>query len=411
MKILFFLPALSVGGLERLQITLANVLARDGHSVTVMTYGTENVLADELDDNVIFVYKEPKKHFGKKLPYIRHKFYDDGMWETRATPKQLHDYYIGDAKYDVEIGFFRGLSIKTIFGGCEKNFTTISAEKSVGTQKKINTDFREIVVHRSNGDTRHIAWVHTDFRRAVGYDFHFKSIDEVREAYASFDKVVCVSQEAKQGFIETIGDTGNLTVIYNMLPVKDIKRKAEEKAEVPTKREAFHVVLVGRLLDSAKGQKRLIHAVSRLHDEGNSISLVLVGGGTDEKLLRTEIQDRHADDYISMTGNQSNPYPYIKEADLLVCASYFEGYNLTVAEALIIGTPVLSTDCSGPNEILDGGKYGMIVENSEDGLYKGLKSLLENPEKLEEYRLKTADRKDFFDERKILKSLENAMET
>ena len=111
-----------------------------------------------------------------------------------------------------------------------------------------------------------------------------------------------------------------------------------------------------------------------------------------------------------MTGSQNNPYPYIKNADLLVCASYFEGYNLTVAEALILGVPVLSTDCTGPNEILDRGRYGMIVENSKEGLYRGLKELMDNPEKLDYYKRKAKERLGFFDEEKTIKQITDLFE-
>lgn len=381
-KVLFILPSLNVGGLERVQVTLANKLTESGYDVTVMTLGLGDELRTELDSRVHFVYKPLKPHpFMKQIPYFRHRFYDDGMWETRATPEQLHEYYIADEHYDVEIGFFRGLAVKIVSGGSE-----------------------------IRDGTMRIAWVHSDFRRAVGYKNNFKSMYDVYNAYASLDHVVCVSNEAKQGFKDVIGDTGNLITIYNMLPVESIKQKAKERPSVSVSKEQLHLVLVGRLLDSAKGQKRMIDVVSRLHDEGKSISLALVGGGGDERLLKDEIATNHAEGYITICGNQMNPYPFIKEADVLVCGSYFEGYNLTVAEALILGVPVLSTDCTGPNEILDYGKYGMVVENSEEGLYKGIKELYESPEKIDNLKRCAIERKHFFDEETLLHQIEEVLQ-
>ena len=87
-------------------------------------------------------------------------------------------------------------------------------------------------------------------------------------------------------------------------------------------------------------------------------------------------------------------------------ASLYEGYNLTVAEALLLDVPVLSTKCTGPCEILDGGRYGILVENSEEGLYQGIKDLLENPDKLVYYKERAKERKDFFDEEKIVAQIE-----
>ena len=406
-KILFVLPWLKMGGLERVQVNIANALAERGYDVTVMTLSPENDLKAELSDKVHYVYKPYKPHpIMHRIPYIRHKFYDDGMWETRASAEKLHKYYVGNEKYDVEIGFFRGLPIKIISGGVQKcksrrfkSNNDLSPEIGMHGEKKICTDFSTESVVR-------LAWVHTDFRKAVGYKNNFKNTQAVKNAYAKFDKVVCVSNEAKDGFKQIVGDTNNLTTIYNLLPIKQITAQADKEPETQIRKSAFNLVLVGRLLDSAKGQVRLVKVVSRLHNEGCDLSLTLVGGGADERKIKDEIANNAAENYIFMTGSQSNPYPYIKNSDLLVCASYFEGYNLTVAEALILGTPVLSTNCTGPNEILESGKYGMIVENSEDGLYSGIKDLLDNPEKMQYYKRKARERLDFFNEEKIVNQIE-----
>ena len=296
------------------------------------------------------------------------------MWETRATPRQLYEYYVGKEEFDVEIAFFRGLCVKIISGSTNQNAVRL-------------------------------AWVHNDFRRARGYQNNFRSINEVRDAYVRFDRVVCVSNEAKTGFIETIGDAGNLTTIYNMLPVEKIKSLAEEKLPQKYPRAKLHAVIVARLDDKTKGQLRLINAVTRLHAEGADISLSVVGSGKDHEKLKKTVKENNAEGYITLHGQQSNPYPFIKNADLLVCASYYEGFNLTVAEALILETPVLSAECTGPCEILDNGKYGMLVANSEEGLYNGLKEFVERPEKLAEYRQKAKARQAFFDENKTVKQI------
>jgi len=370
-KILFILPSLEVGGLQRVQITIANQLVIHGYDVTVMILDPIDDLKRELDSKINLIHKPYKDHIGDKIPYIRHKFYDSGMWETRASADKLHQYYIGNEKYDVEIAFFRGLALKIVSGCRDK-------------------------------DVKHLAWVHSDFRKTKSYMNNFKSLADVKKAYGKLDAVVCVSKEAQQGFVNSIGDTDNLKTIYNILPIDEIKHKAKEKPRVKIKKAALNLVLVGRLLDSVKGQKRLIGVVSKLHREGIDLSLTVVGGGPDENLLRQEIEIQDASNYIVMCGNEINPYPYIEQADMLICASYYEGYNLTVAEALILDTPVLSTDCTGPNEILDYGKYGMIVENSEEGLYKGIKKFTDNPKLLLEYKEKAIARKKFFDEKKIL---------
>lgn len=379
-KILFLLPSLATGGLERVQVTLANALAKSGHDVTVMALDPADDLRSDLDARVHYRHKPYKAHpIGSRLPYIRHKLYDDGMWETRASAKTLYEYYVGSEQFDVEIAFFRGLPIKIISGS-------------------------------TNQSSVKLAWVHSDFRLARGYKNNFVSLDAVRTAYASFDKIVCISEEAKRGFVETIGNTKNLAVIYDPLPIERIRSLGEEALATPTKKAAFHLVLVARLLDDTKGQCRLISVVKRLRDEGFDLSLSFVGGGPDEEKIRQAIEGAGLADFVTLTGSQKNPYPYIKEADLLVCASYFEGYNLTVAEALILGVPVLSTRCAGPVEILDSGKYGRIAENTDESLYENLKDLLCHPEELAVYRSLAKERIAFFDDAETAKKVETIFE-
>ncbi len=376
-KVLFVLPSLAIGGLEKVQVTIANALCKKGYDVTIMALNPENDFKEELDSMIHYIYKPYKSHkIMSRIPYIRHKFYDDGMWERRASPKTLYKYYVGEEKYDVEIGFFRGLSVKIISGS-------------------------------TNKESVKLAWVHNDFRKASGYMNNFNNMKEVYNAYSRYNKVVCVSKQAEEGFIKVVGDTYNLTTIYNMVPIREILELSLQQQLVETKKAKLNLVLVGRLLDSAKGQIRLIDVVSRLHNEGNDLSLTLVGDGPDRKIIEQEIELLKAKDYIYMVGSQSNPYPYIKMADLLICASYFEGYNLTVAEALVLDTPVLSTNCTGPNEILDNGKYGFIVDNSAEGLYNGVKKILQNQSILNDYKNRAKERLDFFNESKILNQIED----
>lgn len=370
-SVLFIIPWLAVGGLERMQVTLANALSRKGYSVTVMTLNPEDALRNELNKNVEFIYIPPKSHIGNHIPYIRHKFYDDGMWETRATPKQLYQYYVGNRKFDVEIGFFRGLSVKIISGS-------------------------------TNPDSVKLAWVHSDFKRCAGITNNFHDLEEVKKAYSEFDKIVCVSNQAKSGFEEIIGFSYKTTTIYNMLPVNDICRLSAESC--PIQKEKFCFLSVGHLVD-IKGYDRLFAVAKRLFDEGYAFDLWIVGEGTEREKLQKYIDDHHLTD-VKLLGQQSNPYCFMKQADLYVCSSRFEGYNLTVAEALICGCPVLSTECTGPTEILDEGRYGILVENNEKGLYNGMKSVLDNPRLLSEYRRKAQERLDFFNEDRIMNQIE-----
>ena len=373
-KILFVCQSLKIGGAERMQVTLANKLVEAGYDVTILIWLPIYTLQDDLDKRVHLIYKAPDEHLGNKIPYIRHKYYDDCMWEMRATPKQLYRYYVGNTDYDVEICFFHAIALDIIAGS-------------------------------TNPKSKKIAWVHHNVEER-GLE---RDLQKTKELYHQIGNIVCVSNSARDSFLKVFGDTGNVRVIYNMLPIDEITAKANEPTKQVFRKSGFHIVQVARF-DSLKGYQRLIETVVKLRQEEKELSLALVGAGEEKPHMLDMIQQTNAQDYIFVVDGETNPYCYIKEADLLVCASYTEGYNLSVAEALILGVPVLSTDCAGPSEILDYGRYGMLVENSEEGLYDGLKALYESPSLLEEYRQKAVQRQDFFDEDAILDQIIDVIE-
>lgn len=368
-KILFIVPSLQFGGLENAQINLANALVEYGYDVTVMTYGPEKDLLERLNRRVRYIYKPLKPHkFMKRIPYIRHKFYDDGMWETRASAKTLYGYYVGNEEYDVEIAYFRGLAIKIISGS-------------------------------TNTHSTKLAFVHSDFEKCVGITSNFRNMVDTVKAYSRFDRIVCVSEKVRESFNKIIGYSEKTITINNIIPIDNITLLSKEAIDI--KKNGFTVITVGHIIP-LKGHKRLIDAVERLHDEGFDISLWIVGDG----VCRGELEDYTKDyEYIRFLGMQSNPYKIISKADVYVCSSFYEGFPLTVCEAIICGTPVLSTECAGSSEILGNGEYGMITENSEDGLYEGIKKMLTDTSLLRKYREKLPDRISYFDKDSIVKKI------
>ena len=213
-KILFVLPSLCVGGLERMQVTIANLLVKKGFDVTILILLPDDTLKTELDARVKVIYKEPKPHpLMKKVPYLRYSRYDDGMWETRASAKKLYRYYVGGEKYDFEVGFFRGLPVKIISGS-------------------------------DNENAKKLAWVHTDFLKCRWWT-NFRSAKAAAKAYAKFDKILCVSNQAEKSFYQATGLAERVHTLYNMIPCESIAQKSEEA--IPQKKERTTLLSVENL--------------------------------------------------------------------------------------------------------------------------------------------------------------------
>lgn len=103
-----------------------------------------------------------------------------------------------------------------------------------------------------------------------------------------------------------------------------------------------------------------------------------MGNGPAESTLKTYVQQHSLTDDVVFAGMQENPYPYIKHASVLVLPSYQESFGLVLLEAMLLGTPVLTTDTTGGRNITQLGKYGTIVENSEAGIAEGILAHIAN---------------------------------
>lgn len=134
--------------------------------------------------------------------------------------------------------------------------------------------------------------------------------------------------------------------------------------------------------------------------------MLILGDGEKKKQLEEYIKENKLTNIVKLQGFVKNPYPYLKNSDLFICSSRAEGYSLVIAESLILNVPVISTKCSGPNELLDFGKYGMLVENDEDSLYLGLKNIIDDRNKLKELKKKSQKRSEIFNYKKTIERIE-----
>ena len=122
-----------------------------------------------------------------------------------------------------------------------------------------------------------------------------------------------------------------------------------------------------------------------------------MGVGEEQTKLESLIEELGVKDTFHLLGYKDNPYAYVSRSDIYVCSSLREGFSTATTEALVLGVPVVTTECSGMKEQLgENDEYGIVTENNEDALYEGLKKMLSSPELLAAYKEKAKIRgKDF----------------
>lgn len=219
-----------------------------------------------------------------------------------------------------------------------------------------------------------IAWIHTDF-----------SVVETDETvdismWMKFDYIIAVSEECKKAFINKYPILKKkVTVIENITSPDLIQALAAEKLENPMIYDnRFKIITVARL-SHAKGIDNAVRALKLLKERGyHNLAWYVVGYGGDEEMIRSLISDYKLQDNFYLLGKKINPYPYMKEADLYVQPSRYEGKAVTVSEAQILAKPVLITNYSTAKSQIMEGYDGMICELSIDGLADGIEELYHN---------------------------------
>ena len=268
------------------------------------------------------------------------------------------------------------------------------------------------LLSHSSSKAKKIAWIHTDLSDNpwpidIGV---YKSVEEEAATYMKMDRIVCVSHAVENKFHAKYGFEGKTCTIYNPIDIDDIKLEANKRTDngALKRKNCFHLVSIGRLVPQ-KGYDRLIACLKRLIDDGYPLCLTIIGEGQERNLLEHLIQENGMSGFVNLPGFMNNPYSLLSEANLFVCSSRAEGFSLVIAEAMVLGIPVISTLCSGPNELLGNGMYGVLVDNSEEGLYHGIKNIFDGKFDTKELILHAMSRISDFAPEKIVTRIDGLL--
>lgn len=341
-KVLFLIHDLMHGGAEKVLLNLVNNMNYEKFDVTVQTLFDVGVNKQFLSEKVH--YKTVfKKMFRGNTQYF--KLY---------SPETLYRKYIKD-DYDILVAYLEGSCTRVIAGCPDSGKVKIA--------------------------WRHFAENQKEFLQA------YRSMEEAKDIYRRFDKVVGVSQTVIDTFEELTQLRGISTVKYNTNETDKILKLCEEEVTHPDFVEDDILKICGvAKVRPRKGFMRLAQAHKRLQEEGYKYRIYILGEGEEQAKIQQFLENNHLEDSFIFLGYDTNPYKYVARCDWFICPSFEEGFSTAATEALVVGTPVVTTLCSGMKEMLgENDEYGIIVENSSEGVYEGMKKILDHPELLEHY--------------------------
>lgn len=363
-KILFLIPNLKHGGAEKVLVNLVNNLNQDKYEITVQTLFDEGVHRDSLKAHIRYI------------PGLKKSFPGNTTLMKLPQASFLWNWLVKE-HYDIAVSYLEGPTSR-ILSGC------------------------------TAPDTKRIAWLHIELESPEKAAIGFRNPREAEQAYNSFDGIVAVSQNVRECFLKHLNVTTPISVLYNTNETEQILEKCIEEPNDPAfaPKNQVSICSVAKLMKT-KGFDRLLNVHRRLLNEGLNHHIYILGIGEEKASLERQMQELGIEDSVTLLGFHQNPYKYVARCDLYVCSSHREGFSTAVTEALVVGTPVVSTNCSGAKELLgDDNEYGIVVENSEEGIYQGMKQMLSNPEMLAYYKKQAKLRGSFFSRTETVRAVE-----
>lgn len=362
-RILFVMSQFNMGGIEKELLCLFEQIDRSRYDVALCLTGRGGQLESALPDYVAVSHMEKN---------IRQ--------ETWKQVKQRHFWRLSKKLY-----YYLRLKVARSVGkdywAARMNANNNEAYDCVIAYDGL--DMAVIGLAEETNARKKVLWEHGPL---IGVDDYF--CEYSKRAAKRFNKVICVSKSLKKEFEEMYHlPEGKCSVIYNLINVPELLCKAEEPVTDMNPPTGKCLVTVGRL-HPQKGTEMIPKIAQMLVDAGFDIYWYLIGDG----ILRTKVEqmcrELQIEDRVILLGTKENPFPYIKNCDLYVQTSAWEGWCLTVQEARILCKPMVVTPLPVLQEQIESEKNGLIAESvTPEGIFKSIKRLLEQPQWQERFTM------------------------
>lgn len=218
------------------------------------------------------------------------------------------------------------------------------------------------------------AWVNVSYR-LEDKDKEFQS-----KYYDKYNKIVAVSNSAKEVFLETFPKYKNkIEIIYDINNFNFILKMSDMEDVYKDNFDGIKLLTIGRL-DNQKGYDMALDACKILKEKGINFRWYVLGKGPLKSDIEEYIKKHELEEYFILLGVKANPYPYIKESDIYVQTSRFEGFGLAIAEARMLNTPVVTTEFDAVYNQMIQGKNGLVVNMNSESIANGILELINNVE-------------------------------
>ena len=378
-RILFINGHLNAGGVERSLVDVLRHMDYTKYAVDLLLLEDTGDYASELPSEVKVLFRDIHPTYGSFASSIRRCIVAHDWMCLRlrflfllqkffgaCALKRVATILLGKHHYDCVIGFRPGICSDL-------------AAYSVQTDRKITW------------------WHHGEFNVDCATYGNMCS---------KMNAVAVVSQSCKAMLQEKLPELeSKLVCIPNMLDAVAIGQKAGNS---PYTGDMLHIVSVGRLAPE-KHFENIIPVAKMLRDMSTDFVWHIVGDGSEQARLESLIVENDLKDHVILEGSKTNPYPYMKYADLFVHPSYVESHGLTVLEAMALDVPCVVTKSRGPCEFIEDGVNGLLTEQSPESLAEEVLAIL-NDKKLYQHIKENTKCPEQFGPERVIKQIETMID-
>ena len=372
-RILFVINTLGQAGAEMALLSLLQTLAREKgearYEISLYVLTGQGEMASRLPADVRLLnkkYREESVLTAKGRKYLK-KTVLKAMF-TRGTVVKLFPYLVKNTC--AMLGKKRLLPDKLLWRVLSDGGMVLPEEYDLAVSYLEGGAAYFVADHVKAA--KKAAFIHVDYEKA-GYT---RALD--KDCYLAFDKIFTVSDEVREAFLKAYPELPEKTeVFHNILNKEEIVRRAEEGEGFTDGFTGIRLLSVGRLT-AQKAFEVSVDAMKRLKDAGKNVRWYVLGEGDQRKKLQEQIDTLGLTEDFILYGAVNNPYPFMKQADIYVHASRFEGKSIAIQEAQILGKPMVVSDCSGNREQVCHGKDGLMCGLTPESLAENIMLLLED---------------------------------
>ena len=362
--ILFVIDSLHCAGAEKSLTTLLSLLDYSKYDVDLQLFGYGGALEELVPKEVNIL---------KPMEYIKFS----SLSTKNAVIKSLKNMN------------FKMLSSRLKFSLAirKNNYSNVQKarvywQKVSNVIENSNKEYDIAISYAQGVPTFYVAEKVCAKKKLAWVNVSYKLEDEDRvfqeQFYEKYNKIVAVSDSAKNIFLETFPKyTDKLEIIYDINDADFIKKMSDQGQSYNDNYTGLRILTIGRLANQ-KGYDMALEACKILKEKGIEFKWYSLGIGPLKEEIEKYINENNLENNFKLLGVKSNPYPFIKDCDIYVQTSRFEGFGIAIAEARMLNKPVVTTRFDAVYNQMKDRKNGLVVDMNSQGIVNGILELINN---------------------------------